>query len=204
MARIAALGATSRRRSRRDGLRALVIATVCGCVLLGLAGCTLVGIGSTTTVPVLNSVAPVPSGSGLYFLQFAQDTSGSHFTLVRVDAATGKPQWQHALAGQSPKIAVSDGTIYVVDGLDVLALRGHDGSIIWHTTLNDLVQQTPSDTGVVPAGGQPVVADGRVYIGIAQGLESPSTGRLWRCRRVTARGCGTAPLTASRRLEMAS
>src|SRR5690348_2271432 len=141
MARIHTLGATNRRRSRRDGLRALVIVTMCGCLLLGLAACTLVGNSATTSARVLNSDAPVPSGSGLYSLQRATDNRVGQFTLVRLDAVTGKPQWQQALPGNDldPLIGVSDGIFYAVNGLDVLAFSGRDGSSIWHTTLNPSV-----------------------------------------------------------------
>src|SRR5690348_10646998 len=99
MARIPALGATNRRHSRRDGLRALVIVTMCGCLLFGLAACTLVGKSAPTGAPMLNSDAPVPSGSGLYSLQLATDNRVGQFTLVRFDALTGKPLWRQAIPG---------------------------------------------------------------------------------------------------------
>jgi outer membrane protein assembly factor BamB len=176
MARIHTLGATNRRRSRRDGLRALVIVTMCGCLLLGLAACTLVGNSATTSARVLNSDAPVPSGSGLYSLQRATDNRVGQFTLVRLDAVTGKPQWQQALPGNDldPLIGVSDGIFYAVNGLDVLAFSGRDGSSIWHTTLNPSVH-AQSKNSDVPGGRHHLalaVADGHIYIRIGGGLES--------------------------------
>ena len=177
MIRIHALGAMSRGRGRRDGLRALVIVNMCACLLFGLAACTLTGVSVTTTAPVLNSDASVPSGSGLYSLQFAPDNHGSLYSLVRLDAATGKPQWRQALPGDPPMIAVSDGIIYAfngieyaTNGIDVRALRGRDGSSIWHTTLNR-PDQAPPNTSAVLTGGPVamVVADGHIYIKIGGG-----------------------------------
>jgi outer membrane protein assembly factor BamB len=174
MARSHALGAANRRRSRRDGLRALVIVTMFGSLLLGLAACTLFGSGMTTA-PVRNIDAPVPSGSGLYYLQFAQDNSGSHYNILRADAVTGKPQWQQALPGNVPKIAVRDGIIYAVNGLDVLALRGSDGTKLWNTTLN--VSVLTQSNSFVHVRVQPVVADDHVYISIDDG-ESLTHGQV--------------------------
>lgn len=161
MARTHAPGATHRWPSRRAGLRALAIEITCGFVLLVLAACTLFGSG-LTTVSVLNTDAPVPSGSGLYSLRFAQENSGSYSTIVRDDAVTGEPQWQQDFPGSSPTIAVSGGVLYVVNGLDVLALRGSDGTRIWDTTLSASGQTQANSIG--PVGGQPVVADNHVYL----------------------------------------
>lgn len=162
------------------------MATMCGFLLLGMSACAFISIGATTAPP-LNINAPVPSGSGLYSLQFAQDNSGRHVTLVRVDAVTGHPQWQQALPGDISEIVVSDEIIYAVDGPDVLALRGRDGTRIWSTTLTASVQ-TPSNSSVL-VGARPVVADGHVYLSIAHGPGILQPGQV-----VALRASDGAPL----------
>jgi outer membrane protein assembly factor BamB len=161
MARFDTPGATTGRRGRRNSSCALVIAIICGFSLLGLASCTVVSAGAPTA-PLLNINAPVPSGSALYSLRYVQDNGGSYHTIVRVDAVTGKQQWQQALQGDITQIAVSDGMIYADNGVEALALRGSDGTRIWSVT-HSALGQTQSTTRV-PLGELPVVADGHVYI----------------------------------------
>jgi outer membrane protein assembly factor BamB len=164
MTRVHALGLTYRRRSRREGPRALGIVSMFTFLLVGLAACTLFGAGTTTT-QVLNIDAPVPGGSGLYYQQFATDNSGgTHFSIVRADAVTGNPQWQQALPGDTPKIAIGDGNVYVLNGLEVMALRGNDGAHIWSTTLHAAV--STQSTNSMPMASGAVVAEGHVYISV--------------------------------------
>ena len=172
-----ALRESHRQPGRRVGVRVFVIETTCGFVLLVLAACTLFGNG-VTTVQALNQDAPVPAGSGLYSLLYQQPQGNSafHSTLARIDAVTGTPQWQQSLPSITPKITVSDGIVYAVDGLDVQALRGSDGTSLWHTTLSDLVQTPTSGNG--PVGGTAVIADGYVYLGIVDGVGSLQHGRV--------------------------
>ncbi len=175
MARIHTQGATNRQRGRRDSLRALALVIMSAFLPLGLVSCALIGSGSATA-PLLNINAPVPSGSGLYSVQSAQDCSGCHYTIVRTDAATGKPQWRQTLSGYVPQITVSDGVIYTASGLEALALRGSDGVTIWNTALNDSSQTQSNSIG--PVERQLVVADGHVYILIGGGPSSPQQGQV--------------------------
>lgn len=164
MIRVHALGMTYRRRRRRDGPRALGIVSMFAFLLVGLTACPLF-VTVTTTTQVLNRDAPVPGGSGFYYQQFATDNSGgAHYSIVRADAVTGNPKWRQALQGHPPKIAIGGGNVYVLNGLEVMALRGNDGAHIWSTMLNAAVPT--QSTNSTPMASSAVVAEGHVYISV--------------------------------------
>ena len=102
---------------------------------------------------------------------YVADMSGAVFQL---DAATGKPLWQASLTAisgdpmaysrNSPAIGVNNIIVGDQDSATLYALSKTDGTLAWKTTLDSAMAAIVTSS--------PVVANGRIYVGVASNQEA--------------------------------
>ncbi len=102
---------------------------------------------------------------------YVADKSG---TVWQLDASTGKPLWQASLptisgdsmafSRNSPAIGTKNVVVGDQDSATLYALSKTDGSLAWKTVLDS------AQAAIVTSS--PVVANGRIYVGVASNQES--------------------------------